>query len=135
MNSREQSIKKADVMDLSFADLRVHYGTGRSNVISGFGRNCKREYRRGVQTNLGDLKISEWTRLMHALIAHVGEQQLHSMLIEWVRQNYPWNWSKGEIEHYALKLHACRIFGDPKWIDYIPFNRKYRPDVLKGDCT
>ena len=41
---------------LTFADLRVHYYTGRSYLISGEGRDK-------VMTDIGDLPEAEWTRL------------------------------------------------------------------------
>ena len=35
------------------------------------------------------------------------------------------------MEEYALSLHAARIFEDPAWADYVPFNRQYRPEILE----
>lgn len=40
---------------LTFADLRVHYYTGRSYLISGEGRDKVFGYRHGVMTDIGDL--------------------------------------------------------------------------------
>ena len=38
---------------LTFADLRVHYYTGRSYLISGEGRDKVFGYRHGVMTDIG----------------------------------------------------------------------------------
>ena len=29
-------------------------------------------------------------------------------------------------------MHVARLFDNPLWADYVPFNRKYRPDALKA---
>ena len=81
-------------------------------------------------TDLGDLEISEWKRLIIALIEYHGEQELQHWLRDWIKAEDPCMHSNDEVETYALELHAARIFDDPAWVDYIPFNRKYRPDVL-----
>lgn len=62
---------------LTFADLRVHYYTGRSYLISGEGRNKVFGYRHGVMTDIGDLPEAEWTRLAKRLIRQSGEQELY----------------------------------------------------------
>ena len=59
---------------LTFADLRVHYYTGRSYLISGEGRDKVFGYRHGVMTDIGDLPEAEWTRLAKQLIRQSGEQ-------------------------------------------------------------
>lgn len=115
--------------DLSFEDLRARYGTGQSYVISGMGRDRRYGYRVGVQTKVGDIEESEWKRLVHGVILRTGETQLYSDLLEWVN-SLPWPHSKAEKEKYTLELHAARVFDDPMWQDFIPFNRKYRPEVV-----
>ena len=32
----------------------------------------------------------------------------------------------------ALDLHSHRIFDSEGWIDYIPFNRRFRPEGVEG---
>lgn len=65
---------------LTFADLRVHYYTGRSYLISGEGRDKVFGYRHGVMTDIGDLPEAEWTRLAKQLIRQSGEQELYQQL-------------------------------------------------------
>lgn len=43
-----------------------------------------------------------------------------------------WITDKQEIERNALELHAYRIFDNPLWVDFVPFNEKYRPEVLEN---
>ena len=35
------------------------------------------------------------------------------------------------MRHKALQLHISRIFDNPRWVNFIPFNREYRPEVLE----
>ena len=51
---------------LTFADLRVHYYTGRSYLISGEGRDKVFGYRHGVMTDIGDLPETEY--FMYSLL-------------------------------------------------------------------
>lgn len=119
------------IEELKFSDLRVRYGTGRSIFVSGSGRDKKYRYRYGAMTDLGDLEISEWKSLMNALIDYHGERELQEQLRQWSKTECLFLHSKDEVEEYALELHASRIFDNPAWVDYIPFNRKYRPEVLE----
>ena len=118
------------VEELTFSDLRYRFGTGRAFIISGTGRDKKYGYRHGVMTSIGDIEISEWKELMRALISRCGEEELHTQLCEWEMENTPWSHTKAETLENALELHSMRIFDDPQWVDFIPFNRKYRPEVI-----
>lgn len=119
-----------DAEKLTFEDLRCHFRTGRSYVISGTGRDRKTGYRTGIQTDVGDIEVSEWKMLMKDLIRRSDEEILYELLFQWVSQTMLWLHTKQEQELEALELHAMRIFDNPLWVDYIPFNRKYRPEVL-----
>ena len=117
--------------ELTFADLRLMYRTGRSIWLSGTGRDKKFAYRHGVMTAFGDMEASEWQTLVQSLIKHNGEDALFAQLREWLKENIPWPQTKEEALEYALELHAGRLFDDPAWVDFIPFNRRYRPEVLE----
>ena len=54
--------------EITFADLRVHFGTGRAYTISGKGRDRVMGYRVGMQCNLGDIEVSEWIAKVKELI-------------------------------------------------------------------
>lgn len=115
---------------LTFAALRVHYYTGRSCLISGEGRNKVFGYRHGVMTDIGDLPEAEWTRLAKQLIRQSGEQELYQQLFAWGREQSHWEQSPSQFELDVLSLHMARLPDNPAWCDFIPFNRKYRPEVL-----
>ena len=114
----------------SFADLRLHYHTGRSYTISGTGRDRIVRYRSGVQCNLGDIEVGEWRSMVHAAIEQAGEQELFHQLLTHMKEHDYTGSTKAQLENEALELHASRIFDDPLWVDFIPFNKQYRPDVL-----
>lgn len=122
-------MKKA-IANLSFSDLKVRYFTGRSILISDTGQGKRYQYRNGCMTALGDLEISEWREMITELIAYRSEQELQKQLYEWCAEHTPWLHGKSEITDYTLECHAARLFDDLLWADYIPFNRKYRPNVL-----
>lgn len=117
--------------ELTFADLRVHYGTGRAYTISGKGRDRVMGYRSGMMCDLGDIEESEWCEMVRNLIVQTGEQELHQQLITHMKEHYRWKRSKAEFEKQALELHASRIFDNPQWVDFIIFNKRFRPEVLR----
>ena len=106
---------------ITFEDLRCHFRTERSYVISGAGRDRKMGYRTGIQTNASDIDISEWKMLMENLIRRSGEEILYKLLLEWVSNNMPWLHTKQERDLEALVLHAMRIFENPEWVGYEVF--------------
>lgn len=61
----------------------------------------------------------------------LGEQKLLEALTDWEsRHNYAKD-SARTVRHKALQLHISRIFDNPRWVNFIPFNREYRPEVLE----
>lgn len=121
--------------DLTFENLEYKYGTGRSYTISGTGRDRVLGYRCGVQTKLGDIELSEWMDLMRMVIEQAGEQKLHADLVQWESEHNYCRRKKADLEQYALELHSSRIFDNPAWVDFIPFNARYRPEAILGVDT
>lgn len=121
---------KKNPADLTFEDLRAHFGTGRAFIKSGSGRDAVYGYRNGVMTDVGDIEESEWAQLMIALIKRSSEEGLQAQLRLWAKEHCAWLHTKKEVEMYALELHSSRIFDNPKWVDYELFNREYRPHAL-----
>lgn len=119
-------------LEITFETLRVHYGTGRSFLIRKDGRRSIHGYRRGVMTDLGDLELEQWRRLAEELIQSSKEQQLYQNLLEWKQEHNYTRCSMAELATDTLELHMARIFDDPLWVDYVPFNRRYRPEVLNS---
>ena len=115
--------------EVTFVDLRLHFQTGRAYIISGQGRNRVYGYRSGVWCNLGDVDSADWVRMVKNVISREGEQQLHQQLLQYLKDHNYAKETKSELEFNALQLHAARIFDNEAWVDFLRFNRKYRPDV------
>lgn len=124
--------KDYDIQKLTFAQIRVRFHTGRAFIISGTGRDRKYGYRQGCMTEIGDIELSQWTELIQYLIERDGEQQLQKNLLSWVKETCLWLHTQKEREDYSLSLHASRIFDCKEWVDYVEFNKLYRPEVLQG---
>jgi len=117
--------------DYTFEDLRFMYGTGRSFVKSGTGRDRVYGYRNGIMTKIGDLEVQEWRKLMLELIERAGEKELLHQLILWEKENNALRLSKDELELEALQIHSYRLFDDPEWVCFISFNKRFRPGYLE----
>ena len=117
--------------ELTFEDLRVHFGTGRAYTISGKGRDRVMGYRVGMQCDLGDIEISEWIAMVKELIVQTGEQELYEQLHTHMKEHNYTKATKSELEQQVLELHAARTFDNPLWVDFIPFNKRFRPEVLR----
>lgn len=116
----------------TFDELCPHYDTGSSYVISGTGKDKVVGYRNGVHCNLGDIEIREWEDKVRTLIAEAEEWDLYDALYQHIKERfYSCTKRTQDIEHKALKHYAARIFDDPLWVDFIAFNARYRPEVLK----
>ena len=115
---------------LTFQDLHFCYCTGRSFLLSGSGRNKTFGYRHGVMCALGDIEQTEWVQLMHQLIDKTGEQQLYEQLLQWYTDHNYAHSSRSELGMEALQAHSHRLFDCERWVDYVPFNRRFRPEVL-----
>lgn len=112
---------------LTFEKVSLKYGTGRSNTFN-TPNGKKTSYRHGVMTEIGDIEVSVWMQIVEYLIRKANEIELYNNLLEWVTDTMKWSESEAERRKYALELHAARIFDNPKWVDYIAFNKKYRPE-------
>ena len=109
--------------------LRRMYFTGRSES-HGTGRDKVTTYRTGVQTELGDIEISQWQALMRDIIRRSSELELLEHVTEWELETTPWVHTKKEAEQRALEAFAERWFDDPSSRSYEAFNRQYRPELL-----
>lgn len=116
--------------DIKFSDLRVHYETGRAYTIKLNGYGKRTAYRNGKMTDIGDIESNKWCALMRELIHREKEDFLQADLTEWYHE-YPALRDRKRLEEYTLELHAARVFDDEAWVDFVPFNRKYRPKVLE----
>ena len=115
--------------ETDFTDLCCHYQTGRSYTVSGEGKNRVYGYRNGIQCNLGDIEKSEWCQMVKDTIQSAGEQKLFKGLLRYLSDHNYAKESAKELEFKALLLHAARIFDNEAWVDFLHFNRKFRPEV------
>lgn len=115
---------------LTFSNLRWRYETGL-DTSTGKGTYKKVSYRNGVMTDLGDIEITLWIKLMEQLIEKSGEQWLQDALFQWEKEHNYAKASAARLRESALQCHSSRIFDDPKWVCFIPFNKHFRPHVLE----
>lgn len=124
------SIEKFNLNTVTLADIRWRYGTFRP-YSTGSGRDKKHFSRSGVATPIGDIREDVWYQLAEHIAQRDEEQWLVDALVQW---NTDYNYGKNnaaERRREALQSYANRIFDNPRWVIYIPFNRKYRPKMLE----
>lgn len=117
---------------LDYEIIRFQTHTGRAFLINDRGFEKKYGYRHGVETPIGDIEENLWCELMKELIEKNGDTELYEQLLEWYRDIPAAGHTKKEREFYALECFSHKSFDDKGWVDYIPFNQKYRPQVLIG---
>lgn len=124
--------RRYNLADISFSDIRHRGGTGRGHTEKDGQGKKSTYYRVGVNTPIGDIEERVWYQVGEALIEREGESELFSQMKDWCKDHIPWLRTKDEIVRYAIELHVNRIFDDPEWVDFLHFNRKYRPAALEG---
>ena len=130
-SQRIRDLREIDFSKLEFEDLRWKYGTFQS-VSTGSGRDKKYSSWTGVKTRIGEIEESVWYQAAERLIREKGEQELLHALIRWCSQYHDPKAPTGEARKEALQLHVDRIFDNPRWVGFVPFNRQYRPEVLRA---
>lgn len=127
---RIRDLREIDFSKLNFEDLHWKYGTFQS-TSTGSGRYKEYGSWFGVRTNIGEIEESVWYQAAEKLIRQKGEQEILNALFQWgSKHNYLRVTSK-ELRKDALRLHIDRIFEKPRWVDFVPFNRQYRPETLE----
>ena len=96
--------KEYRLEELNSVDLIIHYHTGRSVYLGGSGKNKQFGYRTGVQTNLGDIEISEWLNVVKQLIEFRGETERYNEFLLNVKNGFPWLKKEQEQIEYAMNL-------------------------------
>ena len=114
---------------LTFDDLAQQYDHLESRTQMENGRKVTR-FISYVHTRQGNVERSQWQSMVRELIREAGEEELFQKLLEWTGERTLWLKTEKERENYALELHASRIFDKEEWVDFVPFNRKYRPARL-----
>ena len=120
-----------DLSSITYEDIRWQYGVFRCNS-TGSGRDKKRFPWDGVKTNLGEIEEKDWCRLAEAVIERDGEAHLLKHLVQWCTEHNYIGASAAELRKEALQLHIDRVFDNPRWGGYLPFNKRYRPEVWRA---
>ena len=120
-----------DFSSITYEDIRWQYGVFRCNS-TGSGRDKKHLPWDGVKTNLGEIEEKDWCRLADAVIERDGETHLLKHLIQWCSEHNYIGASAAELRKEALQLHIDRVFDNPQWGGYLPFNKRYRPEVWRA---
>lgn len=124
------SVRDLDISQLTLKSLNWKYGTGRSYTEkTRDGKIC--HYRYGVMTDAGDIREDVWEELVLLLIKRDGEELMHEQLSQWYEDEFGAYHSKEDIRQIVLQAHTARLYNSPGWCDYIAFNQKYRPWILK----
>ena len=126
---RIRDLREIDFSKLEFEDLQWQYGVFQS-TSTGSGREKRHGSWIGVRTELGEIEVKVWCQAAEKLIREKGEQELLGYLTQWCSERNILKESADRIRKRALQLHVDRIFDNPRWVDFVPFNRRYRPDVL-----
>ena len=126
---RITSLDEIDFSALDFQDLHWWYGVFQC-TSTGSGRDIKYGAWIGVKTGLGEIEVKVWCQAAEKLIQQKGKQELLGYLTQWCSERNILKESADRIRKRALQLHVDRIFDNPRWVDFVPFNRRYRPDVL-----
>lgn len=124
------SIDQIDLSTVSISDIRWKIGTFHP-FSSGFGRDKKHWSRSGALTSTGDIEESVWYKAAEYIAKRDGELWLVDALTEWEHDHNYRCLKKAELREEALVAYSHRLFDHPRWVDYIPFNRKYRPKELE----
>lgn len=125
---RIDRLEEIDLSTVTCAEMRWQYGTGVGST-TGQGAYKRHSYRSGAMTELGDIEEHIWYAAMEHIVQRDKEEDLLNALIEWEHEH---GFSRNEKERRqeALVKHSMRLFDHQEWVGYIPFNRKYRPEVL-----
>lgn len=128
------NITQIDFTQLTRENLRYMHGTGQEISFKNSQGNKVSNYRVGVQTALGDIEISLWMELVRKLIEQENDQEIFEQLLEWeMDNNHIGSKSKNDILREAMQSYTYRIYDNKAWVDYVRFNRIYRPEVLDND--
>ena len=125
------NIEAIDQSTVTLEQLRWQYGTGIS-ISQGSGRGKTHSYRCGVMTELGDIKEEVWYQVVCNIVIRNLEEEVLDALFTWHKEHNYLGQSNAQLHCEALQSYARRIWELPQWVDYIPFNRRFFPQVLKG---
>ena len=130
MNADNQPFSPGEKQLPSFADLRIHYFSDKSESrkVGRYREYTTKEY---AMTALGEIELRQWQDMAEKVISAHHEEALQKQLFEWVQETFPWLNTPSKQKVESLDLHMSRMFDNPLWVQFVPFNQRYRPDVLR----
>lgn len=130
--TRIDQISAIDLNAVTTEDIRWRYGTMTSTSTgSKRDRTYKSSHRHGVMTALGDIQVDIWYQVAEHIVRRDGEEWLLAALNEWEQAHNYAQRSQKQLYYDALQSFSHRVFDNPQWVNFIPFNQAYRADVLK----
>lgn len=130
-NNLIDSSEQLDIGTITLADIEWRYGTFLP-YSTGSGRDKKHFSRSGVATPIGDIQVDLWYQLAAQIAKRDGEVWLVDALTQWNKEHNYLKASPPELRKEALHSYSHHIYDNPRWVDFIPFNRRFRPEVLKA---
>lgn len=126
------SMKDLDLSSLTYKKLCWKYGT--SHNFSKGKRSDKVTWNvEFVMTEVGEIQEDVWYQLAEYLIQREHEEELFNQLLQFESETtHNSCFKRQDLRHHALDLFVYRIFDQPGWVDFIHFNRKYRPEFIKN---
>ncbi len=136
MRGHINSINSLDIPNLTYEDIRWHYGTGIAGS-TGYGMHKKSTYRHGVGTNMGDIRLDIWEQVAYEVIKAHDDLYHFESLKEFLMEHsyegeYTTNRGTKKLHQESLKLCVSQIYNDPMWVSFLAYNQKYRLDYLKS---
>lgn len=125
------NIESIDLSTVTLSELRWQFGTGIS-ISKGSGRDKTYSYRCGVMTDLGDIKEEIWYQIVSHIVKRNHEEEIVDALFTWHKEHNYLSNTNAQLRCEALQSYASRLWELPQWVDYIPFNRRFFPQVLEG---
>jgi len=115
---------------LSYEDIRLRFHTAKFVRRSDSKDKKDGYYRIGVMTQIGDIERNDWNKLAEDLIEKSGDKEMFLNLEHWYRDNCAWLKINEEIHDYTLECFVAGIHNNSDWVDYIAFNKLYRPELI-----
>ena len=121
-----------DIPSLRLEDIRFLFGTGMG-MTKGRGRDKEKFFRKGVQTEIGDIREDVWYQLAEQVIGLHGETWLLEALETWYREMKHYPRHGFDVHKMALELHSNRIFDSEGWIDISASTGAFGRRCWRGD--
>ncbi len=116
--------------NLTYENIRVHYGTGRFMRSPGSKDKNDGHYRTGMMTNCGDIEQAQWITIAENVIRLKGDWELFMKLKLWYKENVHFLHTEKALHIYALDCFVEQVHNNPDWVDYEAFNKQHRPERL-----